>query len=445
MRHLFGTDGIRGIAGRTPLAPKDVTLIGRAAGRVMRKKFPDETPRIIIVRDTRVSGPQIFKHLSDGLRAEGVDVYNTGVLCTPSVAHLVRAHRFHSGAVISASHNPPEFNGIKFFTGQARKWPNEWELEVEQLFEKGIAGAPKLTGQLVEAGMLADDYKQFVLASLPAGIRFDQLRIAVDCANGANYVTAPSVLEELGARLYKFGVNPTGKNINVKCGSQHTEALSRLVKKNRCHVGVAFDGDGDRVIFVDEKGRTIDGDYVLALLSRRFKQKGLLKNNKTVITVMANLGLRKALAKLGVKSVVTPVGDRHVSQAMKMHKSVLGGEQSGHIILGEHLPTGDGLLTAVHVLAALVEDRKPFSKMVGWMEKFPQVLLNVTVKERVPLEKLPDVQKEIKSAEKILGEDGRVLVRYSGTEPLLRIMLEGPNKSMLEKFAANIATAVKKS
>lgn len=446
MGKLFGTDGIRGEAGHSPLSPADVRRIGNAAGRVLRSHFGAGDIRIVVVRDTRASGPSIFKSLAQGLREEGVHVYDAGVLCTPAVAHLVRVHKFNSGAVISASHNPPEFNGVKFFSAHGRKWPDEWEEHVEKMFFSGMPKKKsKAAGQLIAAESLAEDYKSFLIESLGRGAILKGLCIAVDCANGANAQNATEVLGRLGAQVFAINDRPTGKNINVNCGSQHTGGLAKLVRAKHCDAGVAFDGDGDRVIFVDEKGRELDGDYLIALLAKDLKSKRRLKNNAVVITVMANLGLRQALSRLGLKMITTPVGDRHVSQAMKTHQASLGGEQSGHIILGDYLPTGDGLLTALHVLTVLKESKKPFSHLTSWIKKFPQVLMNVRVKERKPLKSLDGVSTHIESLEKILGSSGRVLVRYSGTEPLLRIMLEGPNEKRLNDYATSIADLVKRA
>jgi phosphoglucosamine mutase len=446
MGQFFGTDGIRGEAGRSPLTAKEVWKIGRAAGRVLKSKINSGPIRVVIVRDTRASGPSLLKNLSDGLREEGVHVYDAGVLCTPAVALLVKTHKFQSGVVISASHNPPEFNGVKFFSAQSRKWPDEWEGHVEKiLLSKKKDKRGPLKGEMVPADSLADDYAHFLIESLGAKYSLNGLRIAVDCANGANYKMAPTVLTELGAEVFTINHKPTGRNINVDCGSQHTHHLSKLVRKKKCDVGVAFDGDGDRVVFVDEKGHELDGDYLIALLAKVLKQKGRLRKNTVVATVMANIGFRKAVEKMGLRILTTPVGDRHVSDAMRKHGAVLGGEQSGHIILGEYLPTGDGLLTALHVLAAIKESKKPLSKMVGFVKKFPQVLFNLRVKERIPLESMDGVASHIRTIEKTLGSNGRVLVRYSGTEPLLRIMLEGPDEKKLNAYAQSIANLVKRA
>jgi phosphoglucosamine mutase len=443
-RRLFGTDGIRGVAGHSPLTPKDVLALGRCAGQVLREETGKPNSRVLIVRDTRWSGESLLNHLSQGLRENGVDVFDAGVLSTPSVACLVQAHRFDSGVVISASHNPPKFNGIKFFTSHGRKWPNAWERSVEKKFfaRKGAASRP-LAGSRIFAANLAEDYEDFLIGSLGRQIDFSGLRLALDCSHGANALVGPELFSRLGATVYAIGTKPNGRNINVGCGSQNTGPLAALVRAKRCHMGIAFDGDGDRVIMIDEKGGHVDGDHIIALLARSLKKQRRLKNNIAVITVMANLGLKKALRKIGVRTVEVAVGDRFVSEAMKKHQAVLGGEQSGHIILGEFLPTGDGLLTALHTVAFMRAERKPLSALVGWMRKYPQVLHNMSVKERIPLPQLNGVSAKIKRIEKTLGSDGRVLVRYSGTEPLLRIMLEGPDKKALEGFAGEIAESVR--
>jgi phosphoglucosamine mutase len=443
-RRLFGTDGIRGVAGKSPLTPREVVALGRCAGQVLRQQTGKTKARVLAVRDTRWSGSLLLENLAKGLRQYGVDVYDAGVLSTPSVACLVQSHRFDSGVVISASHNPPQFNGIKFFNAKGCKWPDEWERAVEHRFFSGKGRNPgRITGSMIAAAKLVDDYEEFLVESLGSEVDFSGLRLALDCSHGANSEVAPELFTRLGAEVHAIGVKPNGRNINVGCGSQHTEKLAALVRQRRCHAGIAFDGDGDRVIMVDEKGRTVDGDYTIALLARALKKRRRLKNNLAVITVMANLGLKKALRRIGVRTVEVSVGDRYVSEAMRKHKSVLGGEQSGHIILGEFLPTGDGLLTALQAVAVMKAERKPLSRLVGWMRKYPQVLHNLPVKERIPLSKLDGVTAKIARIEKILGSNGRVLVRYSGTEPLLRIMLEGPDKKALENYAAEIANSVR--
>ncbi len=440
---MFGTDGIRGVAGESPLTKREIYRLGLAAGHVLKSKNADGKKRILIVRDTRGSGEWILAELAKGLRDNGIDVFDAGVLCTPSVAYLVKAHGYDAGVVISASHNPPEFNGIKFFTPQGFKWPDAWENIVEEkFFSNAFQPAAKRKGTITKVHEFHQDYEAFLLSSLPDRPDLSWMRVAIDCSNGANHKTAPDVIRRLGATIFALGTSPNGRNINVGCGSQKTEKLARLVVEKKCHIGLAFDGDGDRLILVDERGRTLDGDHILALLAKFFKKKKILRNNRVVITVMANLGLKKALTQLGVKVSEVSVGDRYVSAEMRKKNSILGGEQSGHIILGAHLPTGDGLLTALHVLNVLDEERRRLSELVAWMKKYPQVLLNVPVKERTPIAELDHVSGKISSVEKILGSNGRVLVRYSGTEPLLRIMLEGPNKNQLTTFANDIAKAV---
>ena len=444
IKKLFGTDGIRGVAGKPPLTKEDVIRIGQAAGLVLKRHHPKEAIRVLIVRDTRESGLRLVTALSRGLQDLGIDVYDAGILCTPSVAYLVQAHRFQSGVVVSASHNPPEFNGIKFFTNQGRKWPDAWERSVETLFsKKGKLQKASIRGKQIKADQMADDYEKFLISTLPRPLDLRKMKLAVDCSHGANTELAPKILKNLGAQLIVMGNKPNGRNINVRCGSQETKALARLVRAKKCLIGIAFDGDGDRVMFVDEKGNLIDGDFIIGLFARHLKEQKRLKKNRAVITVMSNLGLKVALSQIGIRPIETPVGDRFVSEAMRKNDSILGGEQSGHIILGSYLPSGDGLLTALHVLFILSSAKKPFSKLVGWMKKFPQTLVNVPIKEKVPIRELNGVQNKIKLIEDSLGDKGRVLVRYSGTEPVLRIMIEGPDKSQIDKYASELVAEVK--
>ncbi|MCG3205251.1 MAG: Phosphoglucosamine mutase [Elusimicrobia bacterium] len=383
------------------------------------------------------------KRLAEGLRSAGVNVVDAGILSTPSVAYLVKARGFHSGVVISASHNPPEFNGIKFFTPQGRKWPDLWEQETEKkFFSKTKINFTQKTGTWKQMDALHSDYEAFLSSTLREVPDFSSFRVALDCSHGANSHTAPHIFKRLGCQLFVMGARPNGSNINVGCGSQHAEKLAQLVKRKKCDLGIAFDGDGDRVILVDEKGTVLDGDHIIALLAKSFKERKILKNNTVVITVMANLGLKKALASLGIRTLEVSVGDRFVSEAMREKGAVLGGEQSGHIILGAFLPTGDGLLTALHVLSILKGKGETLSHLVSLMKKFPQVLLNIPVKDKTPLNRLPNVSQVVSRVEKSLKDMGRVVIRYSGTEPLLRIMLEGPVKKDLEVYARQIATAV---
>ncbi len=443
MGRYFGTDGIRGLAGRSPLTASDVERFGRAAAEILHRHASGPL-RVLIVRDTRASGSWLLNSLAKGLERQGVDVYDAGVLPTPAVAHLAKAHRFNSGVVISASHNPPAFNGIKFFTSQGTKWPDTWEADVERIFDdRSFSFRRRSAGRRISADVLANDYKEFLISTLSRGANFKGLRLAIDCANGATVKTAPDVFQTLGARILALSIRPNGRNINVNCGSQHTRSLAKLVRSEKCHAGVAFDGDGDRVILVDEKGREVNGDHVIGLLACQFLRLNRLPKRTVVLTVMANLGLKKFLKKSGIRSFETAVGDRHVSEAMRLHGVVLGGEQSGHIILGDYLPSGDGLLTALHVLTAMRERKKPLSALAGDVPQFPQVLHNIATRQKPPLKSLRSVQDAIRRAEKELGPNGRVLVRYSGTEPLLRIMLEGPTENQLRRLAQTIALAAK--
>ncbi len=445
MKKLFGTDGIRNLSGQFPLRASDVLKLGQSAGSVLRKHAGSKKCRVIMVRDTRASGQWIAKKLAQGLRDNSIDVFDAGVLSTPSCAYLVRKHKFQSGVVISASHNPPEFNGIKFFDAHSCKWPDTWEKNVEKKFFSPGKMDGAMKGRVTSSEPLAQDYEDFLVSTLKSKKPFAGLSLVLDCSHGANFRLAPRLFNRLGAKVLAIGSKPDGKNINVNCGSQHPEELAKWVKKKRAFAGVAYDGDGDRVVFVDEKGQTIDGDFILAILARYFKDKKMLRKNTVVTTVMANLGLKKFLKDLKVRNLEVAVGDRYVSEGMRKKGAALGGEQSGHIILGDYLPTGDGLLTSLHVLAAARFYKKPLSELAAAMKKYPQVLLNVRVKEKIPIEKMGGVKAKIEEIGRILGEDGRVLVRYSGTEPLLRIMLEGPEKKQLDFYAGEIAHAVTRS
>ncbi|MFN0117701.1 MAG: phosphoglucosamine mutase [Elusimicrobiota bacterium] len=445
---LFGTDGIRGIAGKSPLSKKDVYYIGLAAGEVLRDHVKKGRPKILIARDTRLSGQWIEKMIAKGLQQKGIDVFSVGVISTPGAAHLVRSQKFHSGIVISASHNPPEFNGIKFFNASARKWPDVWEETVESLlFQWHKKPTPPLKSskdKLIKVEQLREVYESFLIDTLE-GIKLNGLKIALDCSNGASFLLAPRILGRLGADLHVIHARPNGRNINVGCGSQHTSDLEILVRKEHCHLGIAFDGDADRVIFVDEKGHSLDGDHIIAFLAGHLKESKALVKNKVVITVMANLGLKKALAAQKISCEEVSVGDRFVSMAMQKSGAILGGEQSGHIIMGQYLPTGDGLLTALQVLKYFKKTKLPFSHVSELIKKYPQVLMNLKVKKRVPLNELPAAHSCIKKIESELGSQGRVLVRYSGTEPLLRIMIEGPDKMQLHRYGSEITEKIEEA
>jgi len=448
VKKLFGTDGVRGLAGEWPLVPEFVRRLGEAAATVLRRHTPAK--RVLIVRDTRRSGPALLKDLAAGLSAGGFQAMDGGVLPTPSVAALVPRRGFAAGAVISASHNPAEFNGIKFFGHAGTKLPDAWEAEIEALLEKGGAarsrprfeawgGAIHRGARSVPFRQAAGEYVKFLKSTWPRGLTLKGFRMAVDCANGATGSVAAGVFRSLGAEVDVLSSRPNGMNINKGCGALHPENLAKHVRRRGLHLGAAFDGDGDRAIFVDEEGAVRDGDAVLLAAGRHLKAQNRLKKNTVVVTVMANLGLRKALEALGIRVVETPVGDKYVYEALVRTGAVLGGEQSGHTIFREFLPSGDGLLTALQVAATLRAAGRPFSTLAALAAPYPQVLLNVKVREKKPLETIDGFSRAMKAVEKRLGRNGRVLVRYSGTEPLLRIMLEGPTREEIERDARGLA------
>jgi len=439
---LFGTDGIRGMAGKFPLDRKTVGIIGASAAKVFKKK--NRRPLIVIGRDTRESGPLISKYLENSLSASGIEVWDLGVIPTPGVAFIARKYPVSAAVVISASHNPYGDNGIKFFSHRGTKLPDKLEAQIEKLIKApGSAAAPSGTAHIKRMTNLIEEYKEFLKNSFPGSGSLKGLKLVVDCANGATSRIAGGIFSGLGAEVFPLNCLPDGKNINKDSGSLHPEKLSREVVKRRAYCGLAFDGDGDRIIFVDEKGIVRDGDYLLAIISGYLKKKGRLTNNLLVTTVMANIGLFKAMKKLGIEVRQTKVGDRYVFEEMKKSGAAVGGEQSGHLILLEHLPTGDGLLSALQVLGIAGQAGVPFSKLCSLVVKYPQVLINTRVTSKVPLEKLPATSVVIKSVQKKLGSDGRVLVRYSGTENLLRVMIEGKKKREITAYAQKISDTAK--
>ena len=440
---LFGTDGVRGIAGQHPLVKPLVQKLGAAAAKVLRQQVTGRSPILLLGRDTRASGPWIAKAFAEGAGSQQVLLRDAGVISTPSLAHLVPKRKALGGVMISASHNPAEFNGIKLFGPTGLKCPDAWERMIEK--EVAEAPAPRITRVKIQTDAAArKDYLEFLLSTLPKKTSFKPLKLVVDCSNGSLSKIAPAFLRKLGVRVIAISTQPNGKNINAGAGSQHPEKMQRLVVERKADGGVAFDGDGDRAIFCDELGRILDGDYVIACGAHCLKEENRLARNTVVVTVMANLGLIKTLQNWGIETTMTAVGDRYVSDALDERKAVLGGEQSGHIIFREFLPTGDGLLTAIQTLNMLHSRRHSFSWLTSLFERYPQLLVNVIVKRRHPLEDCPEIQSEIHKARTELGDEGRVVVRYSGTEPLLRIMMEGPDKSRLQAMADRIAASARK-
>jgi len=444
-KQLFGTDGVRGVANIHPMTSEIAMQLGRAVAYIF--KDGEKRHRIVIGKDTRLSGYMIENALVAGICSMGVDVLLVGPLPTPGIAFITSSMRADAGVVISASHNPYQDNGIKFFSGDGFKLPDEQELRIEDLiFSKKIDALRPVAAEVGKAFRIDDAggrYIVFLKNSFPGDLDLKGLKIVLDCAHGAAYKVAPAVLEELGAEVITLGVSPDGTNINAKCGSLHPEGISEAVRENRAHLGIALDGDADRVIFVDEFGNEVDGDHIMAICASEMLKQGTLAKKTLVATVMSNLGLELALRNAGGKMVRTAVGDRYVVEEMRNKGYNFGGEQSGHMIFLDHNTTGDGMVSALQVLAIMQRSGRPLSELARVMIALPQVLLNVRVSEKRDLEECPGVRKVIAAVEKKLGKEGRVLIRYSGTEPLLRIMLEGPDKVLITEMANEIAEAVK--
>ena len=442
-RRLFGTDGIRGVANVYPMTAEVALSLGRAVAHVFHKK--DHRHKILIGKDTRLSGYMLEQAMASGICSMGVDVLLVGPMPTPGIAFLTRTLRADAGVVISASHNPFQDNGIKFFAANGFKLPDELELEIERLVTDNSIDSLRPTATEIGKAFRVDDalgrYNVFAKGAFPRHRTLEGLRIAIDCANGSAYRVAPEVLSELGASITTLGVDPDGENINRDCGTLHPGSLARVVIDKGCHLGVALDGDADRAIFVDETGAVCDGDEILTMVAADLLSHGALANNTVVATVMSNLGLDLAIEALGGRVVRTPVGDRYVVEEMQRGGYNVGGEQSGHLVFLDHTTTGDGLITALLVLALMVEHGRPLSALRKVMQRTPQVLLNVRVREKRSLSDLRAVQHAIRSAESRLQRRGRVVVRYSGTEALARVMVEGDDGEVIRRLAEDIIMA----
>jgi phosphoglucosamine mutase len=442
-RRLFGTDGIRGVANVYPMTAELALSLGRAVAHVFHKK--DHRHKILIGKDTRLSGYMIEQAMASGICSMGVDVLLVGPMPTPGIAFLTRTMRADAGAVISASHNPFQDNGIKFFAANGFKLADELELEIERLITDNSLDSLRPTATEIGKAFRVDDalgrYNVFVKGAFPRQKTLDGLRIAVDCANGSAYRVAPEVLSELGATVMALAVDPDGENINRDCGALHPERLAQTVVEQGCHLGIALDGDADRAIFVDETGAVVDGDEILTMAAADLLRQGALAKNTVVATVMSNLGLDLAIEGLGGRVVRTPVGDRYVVEEMLRGGYNVGGEQSGHLVFLDHTTTGDGLVTALFVLAMMVEHERPLSELRKVMQRTPQVLLNVRVSQKRSISDLQAVQDAIRSAESRLQRRGRVVVRYSGTEALARVMVEGDDGEVIRRLAEDIVTA----
>jgi phosphoglucosamine mutase len=440
----FGTDGIRGLANKSPMTSEVALRVGMAAGRVFSCNGSVHRHRVVIGKDTRLSGYMIESALMSGFTSVGMDVFLLGPMPTPAVAMLTRSLRADLGVMISASHNPYEDNGIKMFDPDGYKLRDETEQQIEQLIDADsatlLAEADKI-GRATRVESAQERYIEFAKRTLPRNLRLDGLRIVIDCANGAGYKVAPEALWELGAEVIKIGVEPNGRNINLKCGSTAPEALCEKVREVRADIGIALDGDADRVVIVDEKSHIVDGDQLLAVIADSWHRRGRLAGGGVVATVMSNLGLERYLQEAGLSLVRTAVGDRYVVEHMRKHGYNVGGEQSGHIVLSDFTTTGDGLVSALQVLATVVSTGKPVSEVCSRFRPLPQILKNVRYANGQPLDDLR-VRRVIEGAKERLGQAGRVVIRPSGTEPVIRVMAEGDDEGLVKSVVGEIVDAV---
>jgi phosphoglucosamine mutase len=443
---LFGTDGIRGVAGRYPLDPPTVRRLGAALVRAQKagaEAASGNGLKFVIGRDTRESGTWIEAELAHGASGEGASVTSVGVVPTPAVAYLTRTHGYDAGVVISASHNPFADNGIKVFSGKGEKFTERVERGVEAIIADSSWTSRHGEPAHVPHADLVGAYLDHLRAVIPEAPALAGFKLAIDCANGATTTVAPPLFSSLGFDIEVVGDQPDGRNINLKCGSTHPELLAKTVVDRGCRMGVAFDGDGDRAIFVDERGQVVDGDAVLLMCGRQLRSEGRLRGDAIVATVMSNIGLELALKELGIGLVRCAVGDKYVMEEMLNRGLSLGGEQSGHIIFSDYLFTGDGLCTALNVLRTVALTGRALADLASDLTAYPQVLLNVRVRERVELKSVPAVADAIARVEARVAGQGRLLVRYSGTEPLLRVMLEGQHQDEIRGWAQEIVDVVK--
>jgi len=445
-RSLFGTDGMRGVANLEPMTSATVMRLGMAIAARLRQ--PGRHTRIAIGKDTRLSGYMFESALASGIVAMGADVWLTGPLPTPGIAFITSSMRCDAGVVISASHNPFEDNGIKVFARDGYKLPDHIEAEIEGLMKSDLdsqCAAPADVGYSRKIEDARGRYIVYCKATFPPELTLDGIHIVVDGAHGAAYRVGPAVFEELGAKVTAIHTKPDGKNINAHAGALYPQAMCEMVRHHEAHLGIALDGDADRVVLCDEHGTVIDGDAVMALCATRMIQERTLAKSTLVATVMSNLGLERAIRGVGGTVVRTQVGDRYVVEEMRKNGYNLGGEQSGHLVFLDHATTGDGIVAALRVLAIMAREGRPLSELAKVMTRTPQVLINTAVEKKVPLDQLPDVLQMIAHIERELGDDGRVLVRYSGTESKARVMIEGIDESQIRGWAEDLAGALAKS
>ncbi len=450
-RKIFGTDGVRGVANVEPVTAETALKLGRAAAHIIttlggRPHRDGARPKIVIGKDTRLSGYMLENALVAGITSLGVDVLVIGPLPTPGVAYITRSLRADAGIVLSASHNPYEDNGIKFFRHDGYKLDDAIEQRIEDLVFSGEIESIRPTADNIGRATRIDDalgrYIEFAKASFPKGLTLDGFRIAVDCANGAAYKSTPCILRELGAELVVAHNAPNGLNINANCGSTHPEEIARLVKETGAPIGISHDGDADRVLLCDENGEVVDGDEIMAIAALDLLQQGRLTHNTLVATVMSNFGLDETLNNAGGRVIRTKVGDRYVIAEMMRGGYNVGGEQSGHMIFGDFSTTGDGIVSALQILRIMAETGRPLSELKRCLRKYPQAQRNLRVCEKRPLEELPEVLALVKETEKMLGGAGRVLLRYSGTEPKIRLLIEGREDALIQAHADRIAGAI---
>ncbi|TFG77305.1 MAG: phosphoglucosamine mutase [Thermodesulfobacteriales bacterium] len=448
-RRLFGTDGIRGLANHDPMTPEMSLKLGKALTYTLRQgKNSTKKPTIVIGKDTRLSGYIFEQALSSGIASMGADVFLVGPLPTPAIAFITVSMRADAGIVISASHNPYEDNGIKIFDRYGYKLPDEKEMEIENLIwngdEKLMNSPPEEIGKAFRIDDAPGRYVVFAKNSFPNDLTLEGIKIVLDCANGAAYKVAPLIFQELGAEVITIGVNPNGKNINTDCGSLNPALLREKVLETGADLGIALDGDADRVIFCDEKGELVDGDKIIAICAREMIEKGTLKGNAVITTLMSNMALEIYIKNQGVEFVRTQVGDRYVVEEMRARKANLGGEQSGHIIFLDHTTTGDGTLAALQVLGIMKTKEKSLSELATIIDLYPQVLLNVRVDKKKEISDIPELEKQIKINESRLNGKGRINIRHSGTEPISRIMVEGEDDALIKEIASELAHTIEK-
>lgn len=447
MRQLFGTDGVRGVANIYPMTTEIAMQIGRAIAFIVKTKAKGH--HIVIGKDTRLSGYMIENALAAGVCSMGVDVQLLGPLPTPGIAFITTSMRADAGVVISASHNPFQDNGIKIFSKDGFKLPDEVELNIEDLiFSQKMAALRPVADEVGKATRIDDAkgrYIVFLKNTFPAKYTLDDFHIVLDCAHGATYKVAPFVFSELGARVTRIGVNPDGKNINRDCGALHPEVMAEKVKQLGADIGLALDGDGDRLIVCDENGEIVDGDHIMAICAADLLSRRKLKKKTLVATVMSNIGLEKAMTKMGGKLVRTQVGDRYVVETMRAKGYNFGGEQSGHLIFLDHNTTGDGILAGLQLLSIMIKKKKPLSELANIMTSYPQVLENVRMSSKIAPEDIQGFQKALQEAEKQLGKRGRILVRPSGTEPVIRVMAEGEDEKEISTIALELCDIIRRA